>query len=494
MASQLPAQQNNPAETMPARRQSPAPIGILAGGSAGENLALGFIIQMCIAGRAGRLQCNLIVNYNQAEIDRTFALLKSYKGARRLLTVLPAHVHEGEGWGGDPAAWKDSEGLILLDQQEMAQQAKEHSYKIGSQPGIIPMFGSLGGGHAEVLLKAFQALHQTYPETTVLPVILIPNNPTQYGFIREYTYEKYDETLAGLWALIVDNDALPQDAINDRVTLGLTSLDMCGSSIVTPGSLRQAVLSLRHFITHSQPGGITADGSRQEEQRTGFLRMAVVRTPLRSKKALRWGFPLRQLKLVQTRGNQVDFAVRSAIKEALEDPAALLDTNPLPTPGVPQVVAVTLPVKRHELSKIVRSVKAILGKEEWYQPHAASTNLLFGSVNFTDPVALTVDEPEQDIGLVTRVLRGCFSLATAIPRLGHRLVFGNNHQQKELYVTVTRLFPELGPMHRLQAILHPATPVTDGVSQTGYGFGTRQHELTIQPQQNSHPVTEPVQR
>jgi hypothetical protein len=494
MVSKLIAQHNNPAETMPARRQSPAPISILAGGSAGENLTLGFIIQMCIAGRAGRLQCNLIVNYNQAEIDRTYELLKSYRGAHRLLTILPSHVHEGEGWGGDPTAWKDSEGLILLDQQEMAQQAKEHSGKIGSQPGIIPMFASLGGGHAEVALKAFEAVHQTYPESTVLPIIIIPNNPTQYGFIREYTYEKYDQTLAGRWALIVDNAAMSQDTLNDLVTLGLTSLDTCGSSILTPGSLRQAVLSLRHFITHSQPGGSTADGREQEEQRTGFLRMAVVRTPLRSKKAWRLGFPLRQLKLVQTRGNQVDFAVRSAIKEALENPAALLDTNPLPTPGVPQVVAVTLPVKRHELSKIVRSVKAILGKEEWYHPHAVSTNLLFGSVNFTDPVALTVDEPEQDIGLVTRVLRGCFSLATAIPRLGHRLVFGKNHQQKELYVTVTRLFPELGPMHRLEAILHPTARVTDGVSQTGYGFGTRQHVLTTQPQQNSHPDKDPVLR
>jgi hypothetical protein len=350
------------------------------------------------------------------------------------------------------------------------------------------------GGHAEVLLKAFQAVHQTYPESTILPVILIPNNPTQYGFIREYTYAKYDQILAGRWALIVDNAALPQDAINDRLTVGLTSLDMCGSSMLTPGSLRQAVLSLRHFITHNQSGGSTADDREQEEQRTGFLRMAVVRTPLRSKKAWRWGFPLRQLKVIQTRGNQVDYAVRSAIKEALENPAALLDTNPLPTPGVPQVVAVTLPVKRHELSKIVRSIKAILGKEEWYHPHAASTNLLFGSVNFTDPVALTVDEPEQDIGWVTRVLRGCFSLATAIPRLGHRLVFGKNHQQKELFVTVTRLFPELGPMHRLQAILHPATPAMDGASQKGYGFGMRQHSLTTAPQQNSHPVTEPVQR
>lgn len=492
MANHIPTQQNNPAETMPARRQAPAPIGLLAGGSAGENLAVGFISQMCIAGRAGRLQFNLIVNYNQAEIERTFALLKSYRGARRLLTILPSHVHVGEGWGGDPTAWKESGGLILLDQQETAQKAKEHSYAIGSQPGIIPMFASLGGGHAEVVLKAFAAVHIAYPEANVLPIIIIPNNPTQYGYIREYTYEKYDQLLAGLWAVIIDNAAMPQDELNDRVTVGLTSLDTCGSSVLTPGSLRQAVLSLRHFITHSQPAARAADGSREAEQRTGFLRMAVVRTPLRSKKALRWGFPLRQLKLVQTRGNQLDYTVRSAIKEALENPAALLDTNPLPKPGVPQVVAVTLPVKRHELSKIVRSVKAILGQEEWYHPHAASTNLLFGSVNFTEPIAVSVDEPEQDIGWGTRVFRGCISLATAIPRFLHQLVFGKNHRQKQLYVTVTRLFPELGAMQRLQHILSPVAPVTTGAGDAGHGFGTRRHQAAAPVAENSQKAHEPV--
>jgi hypothetical protein len=492
MASHLTAQQNKPAATMPARRQSPAPIGLLAGGSAGENLTLGFISQMCIAGRAGRLQFNLIVNYNQAEIDRTFELLKSYRGAYRLLTILPSHVHEGEGWGGDPTAWKGSQGLILLDQQEMAQQAKEHSANIGSQPGIIPLFASLGGGHAEVILKGFEALRQSYPETDFLPVIIIPNNPTQNGFIREYTYEKYDQILAGCWALVIDNEALPQDDLNDRVTLGLTALDTCGSSLLTPGSLRQGVLSLHHAITHMRPVGGASDVTRQGDPPTGFFRLAVVRMPLRSQKAWCWGFPLRQLKLVQTRGNQVDYAVRSAIKEALESPSALLDTNPLPPVGVPQVLAVTLPVKRHELSKIVRSVKAILGKEAWYQAHAPATNLLFGSVNFTDPVALNVDEPEQDIGWFTRLLRVCISLSTTVPRLGHQLVFGKNHRQQELYVTVTRLFPELGPIHRLEAILNPAARGTAGVSQIGYGFGRRQHSLTTTPQQNNQQDTAAV--
>jgi hypothetical protein len=318
MASHLTAQQNKPVATMPARRQPPVPIGLLAGGSAGENLALGFIRQLAIADRAGRLQFSEFVNYNQAEIDRIHELLNPYRGAGRLLTLLPRHVHEGERWGGNPTAWKAAEGLILLDQQELAQSAQEHSHKIGSRPGIIPVFASLGGGHTEVVLKAFEALHASYPESDFLPVIIIPDNPTMYGFIREYIYARYDQILAGRWALVIDNAALPQDEINDLVTIGLTSLDVCGASILTPGSLRQAVLSLRNAIKHNHPVGSAEEATSEALTLTGFSRMGVIRAPLRSQKAWHWGVPLRQLKVLQTRGNQVDYAIRSVIKEALE--------------------------------------------------------------------------------------------------------------------------------------------------------------------------------
>jgi hypothetical protein len=203
--------------------------------------------------------------------------------------------------------------------------------------------------------------------------------------------------------------------------------------------------------------------------------------------------PLRQLKLVRTRGNQVDYAVRLAIKECLETASGLLDTNPLPAAGIPQIVAVTLPVKPVELSAISRLVKAILSKEDWWQAHAPGTSLLFGSVNFTDPAALTVDTPERSVGWVARFFRRCIFLTTAPPRSLHRIVFGQSHRQKELYVTVTRLFPELGQLHRLEAILHPTARATDGISQQGYGFGMRQAIVPAPVQENNKEASAPVQ-
>jgi hypothetical protein len=79
-----------------------------------------------------------------------------------------------------------------------------------------------------------------------------------------------------------------------------------------------------------------------------------------------------------------------------------------------------------------------------------------------------------------------------LPLLLHLVVFGRNHQQQELCVTVTRLFPEMGALNRLRSLLHPAGFMTNGREATGCGFGTNQHQITIPPEQNSHADSDPV--
>lgn len=240
---------------------------------------------------------------------------------------------------------------------------------------------------------------------------------------------------------------------------------------------------MRNEITHRYP-----------TTGTGFLRLAVIRQPLRSTKGLRFGFPLWQRKLVRNSTTDLEYAICSAMKTCLETPAGLLDTNPLPDTGSPQVVAVTIPTKPDALSDIVQLVRAILNGEEWWQAHKDSTSVLWGAVNFPDPVVLDITKPEKSQQWVARVCRGVVFLLTGIPRLLHRLVFGSTHRQKELYVTVTRLFPELGAMQRLLHILKPGAHLINGTGKTGHGFGMRQHQSVTPTQQNSHGEQEPVQR
>ncbi|HEX2243476.1 MAG TPA: hypothetical protein VHK27_09530, partial [Gammaproteobacteria bacterium] len=169
-----------------------------------------------------------------------------------------------------------------------------------------------------------------FPDSLYLPVCLLPDDPTQYGFLRSYTWYRYERCLSGLWGLLIDNAAKPQAVINDLLAIGLTDLNTCSSSDLTAGSLRQAVASLLNDVTHQYPAA-----------RNGFFRIAVIRRVLRSRKAWRLGIPLRQRKLIRSNTNDLEYAIRTAIKDCLETPGGLLDTNPLPNGGIPQVVCVS---------------------------------------------------------------------------------------------------------------------------------------------------------
>jgi hypothetical protein len=192
---------------------------------------------------------------------------------------------------------------------------------------------------------------------------------------------------------------------------------------------------------------------------------------------------------VRTPDNKLEYQVVTGMRECLETAKGLLDKNPLPPAGVPQEVAVTLPVKPEELGPISHTVKEILNREEWWAKHKASTNLLFGSANFLDPMVFDVTQPPQSIHWFARILHATTWCLTILPRFCHRLIFGENHNQRDLYVTVTRLFIDQGPIQRLQHILHPAAALGFSPSQEGWGLGTKQHVLSSLRPQNDQEVS-----
>jgi hypothetical protein len=210
MAIPRPMHRNALPDTITANAQVPVPIGYTASGSGGINIALTFLQYMSAAGRGRRLQPPLFVNYNEAEQGRIAAFLQQPMG--RLLAILPRHIHRNpEGFGGNPTAWKEDEGLICLDLEGMADRAAAHSRRIGSQPGVLVEFQVAAGGHAELGLIVHQALRadNVFPDSMTLPVCLLPDDPTQYGFLRAYTWHRYEVCLSGLWALWIDNAAKP---------------------------------------------------------------------------------------------------------------------------------------------------------------------------------------------------------------------------------------------------------------------------------------------
>src|SRR5918999_276429 len=482
MAIPVPTYRNRLPDTISARAHVPVPIGYTATGSGGINLALTFWLYMIVAGRGARSQPPLLVDYNSAEINRIFAYL-SHRG-RRVAAILPRHSHRNpEGSGGNPTAWIEDAGLISLDLEGMAARSASHSRRIGSQPGVIIEFLVAAGGHAELGLVLHQALQTAtvFPDSFSLPLCLLPDDPMQFGWLRAYTWHRYEQCLAGRWAVWIDNAAKPQPVINDLLAIGLTSLDTASTSSLTQGSLRQAVSGLLHEVTHQYP-----------HARNGFLRLAVIRRVLRSKKAWRFGVSLRPRKNIKSNTNDLEYDIRRGIRDCLETPTGLLDTNPLPNAGIPQVVAVSVPVKPAVLPDIAQLVTAMLNREEWWQQHKEKTSLLWGAVNFPDHLVIDITQAVPATGWVRRSYQVAIWLLTLIPHLLHLVVFGRNHRQKELYATVTRLFPELGAYTRLQHILTTNGIVPDGDGGQGWGLGSFAHFVTAPPSQNSHADTAPV--
>jgi hypothetical protein len=228
MAIPVPTTRNTLPDTIQARGHLPVPIGYVASGSGGVNLALTFRLYVIAAGRGRRLQPPIFVNYSEAEKGRIAAFLASHR--RRVFAILPRHIHRNpEGFGGNPTAWKEEEGLIRLDLEGMADRASAHARRIGSPPGVFIEFQVAGGGHAELGLIVRQAVtaDNVFPDSLFLPVCLLPDDPMQYGFLRTYTWHRYEVCLSGLWALWIDNGAKPQAVINDLLAIGLTSPDTC---------------------------------------------------------------------------------------------------------------------------------------------------------------------------------------------------------------------------------------------------------------------------
>jgi V8-like Glu-specific endopeptidase len=107
-------------------------------------------------------------------------------------------------------------------------------------------------------------------------------------------------------------------------------------------------------------------------------------------------------------------------------------------------------------------------------------------------MVIDITQPLPATGWLTRTYRAALWLLTALPRLAHLLIFGRNHRQRELYATVTRLFPELGAYARSQHILNADGIVPDGDERTGWGFGSFEHLVTAPSAQNGHETTAPA--
>lgn len=308
------------------------------------------------------------------------------------------------------------------------------------------------GGHAILGGIGHNKLRTALPEATFLPVMLIPNDPALWELMRRETWYEYEKHLAGTTVLITDNRVGEPADVDDRLAVGLASIESAAHSDPTSGTLAEAVASL---APHS----------------SGWLGMSVVRRRLPSQNS--WGLhlPLRRRTLVWGRDNELAWQAKKAIQDSLR-PEAQLARHESPGDDVLQRVVVALPLRQEELDDFKQNVIGQLQAEGFFQMYP-SLAISFCSANFPE----RPDKPYRG----KRVRRGLrWFLMTPLRFVGKIFrFFGKgigvawgkiiSRCADDLYLNVARIYPLQGSIKSVEDIMGQGSPVSEERTWTGFG-------------------------
>jgi hypothetical protein len=406
------------------RHLTPAPLVSFSVGTAGTNRNWGWGIRMGEAGRMDRLQCMVCYDCNQVTVDNIKARARSMRGAPGPSVFVPEYLPKVDGFLRDPYSFEQYFGLIDRDLDRIVDGMKRRAEVVGAPPQLIVEF--LGfGGHSIIGAIIHKKLYDSFPGATFLPVLLIPKEHALEEWMRQGTWDQYEKYLQGQTVLITDNRAGNPGELDNRLSVGLASIECAAYSDPQSGSLAETVASLAPFSS-------------------GWFGMSVSQRKLPATAQWEWKqFPPGwQMRMIKGRANELAWEVRSALWECLTPQTQLARHEP-PSPAAPQRVVATLPLEADELQEVKEDVMDQLRREGYFEQHP-NLNLSFGSARFAGPG-------------------------------------GNNNT--DLYMYATRFYPLVGPITSVQDIMSrhgQAEDVTNPENIKKTGFGTKYHLEVIQ--------------
>lgn len=397
---------------------TPAPLVSFSVGTAGTNRNWAWGIRMGEAGRLDRLQCMVCYDCNQVTVDNITARARSMRGAPGPSVLVPEYLPKVDGFLRDPYSFEQYFGLIDRDLDRILADIKTRSELVGAPPQFIVEF--LGfGGHAIIGAIIHRKLFEAFPAATFLPVLLIPREHALEEWMRQGTWDQYEQYLEGQTVLITDNRAGNPAELDNRLAIGLAAIECTAQTDPQSGSLAESVASLAPFSS-------------------GWFGMSVAQRKLPATAHWEWKQlpPGWQIRLLKGRANELAWEVRSAIWDSLKPEAQLARHDP-PSNEAPQRVVATLPLLKEEMGEVKEDVMDQLRREGFFEQYP-NLNLSFGSARFAGPT----------------------------------------RHPAELFMYATRLYPLIGPVQSVQDIMN-----RHGLSQDATnpemiqrtGFGTKYH-------------------
>ena len=411
--------QNNPhrlgTQADRSRDGTPPPIVSVAVGTAGYKRSWKWAMRMGEAGMLDRVQSLLMYDCNQKSIDDIDAETRVMRRERgnRLPVILPGYLPKVDGFLRDPNAFKDYYGLIHRDMERMVDTLSRRAEEVGSPPQIImEWFGF--GGHAKLGGVLHQMLLEKFPEAIFLPIILLPREHVLEENMRRETWAAYEETMLlpspysdegdefrGFPAVVTDN-RIARDVrlLDDKLAIGLASLEASMGYKVDSGSLSETVNSFRDYSN-------------------GWFGMRVLsrRVDVTSTRASSrgWMGPFRpkEMVVVNDDAKQLTWETKKAMWDIVDPRRTDLDLAHhrfVETDAVMRMV-VSMPVDASGLQEIERDVADQLDREDY---SLAYPNLVwsFAPANFVQSGAdrhmyITLFFPLQDgdIRSITDIMR-----------------------------------------------------------------------------------------
>ena len=312
------------------------------------------------------------------------------------------------------------------------------------------------GGHATLSTIIFKKLRLQFPEANLFPVVLLPDDLTLEGWMRESTWREYEEALAGVLALVTDNAVGDPDDLDDRLSVGMASLHCAAHVEPTFGTIGENIAAFQPFSS-------------------GWVGLSVVRQRMPSKVVWSLIPPFRRRKLLRGVANELAWHVLTAIKEVTDPKHQLAEHQP-PKAEAPGRIAVTLAVVGEDLEILKDDVMDQLRRDQFLKEHPHVV-VAFASANFSAPKSTRLRMVQRSRGGLPGILKTCKTWVKdalgLLPRVIQNLIFGTSRQQ--LFVNVTHFYPIHGAIPRLWKILHGAgAPVVE--AEPAYiGFGSFYH-------------------
>ena len=401
--------QNNPhrlgTQADRSRDGTPPPIVSVAVGTAGYKRSWKWAMRMGEAGMLDRVQSLLLYDCNQKSIDDINADTRALGRApgNGLPIILPAYLPKVDGFLRDPNAFTDYYGLIHRDMERMVDLLARRAEEVGSPPQIIlEWFGF--GGHAKLGGVLHKMLLTKFPEAIFLPIILLPREHVLEENMRRETWAAYEETMQlpspyssdeefrGFPAIVTDNRiARDVKRLDDKLAIGLASLEASMSYKVDSGSLSETVNSFRDY------------SNGWFGMRILSRRVDVAPAPIPRR---RWLGPLRgrEMVVINDDAKQLTWETKKAMWDIVDRHRVDLDLarHKFVSPDSVMRMVVSMPIDAAGLQEIEQDVSDQLDREDFAEAYPnlmwsfAPANFVQGGQDQDRHMYITLFFPLQD--------------------------------------------------------------------------------------------------